>query len=382
MSVTFSKVSGVLPLGVTIEENGRVKGFIDFENIEMNPFWLTPSGTLIEVDENEEVVIPPLQVSVREGRTFDSFTVIPKDGDKYGILPWGLSLHPLTGVIQGTVQEQYDSLSEKTWYDGDEPQWVTSESHLGDYFVGDEINTSIVAVSPLLKTVDFTIVEGTLPSGAFLNSLTGELTGTLDNISTGFETDLSHLYAKPTWTTVGGLLGTFNEFESVSVSISAVSNNNLADLYYTIVEGTLPSGLMLDSRTGEISGICDELKEGGLSVYDFGKAPIISHNIKINNEEIEVGMDEPILTLSEGDLVDFHFIVTAQDNRTILSYTIVDNHEATLNTLPFGLFLNATTGEVSGMIDSTTAKGEYEFYLNVVDSKFVYSIQKFKIVVQ
>ncbi len=78
MTLKYSKVSGSLPIGVTIESDGSVKGFLDFENIDLNPIWVTPSGNLGTVDEKTEVTFDAFVATPREGRVIDSYGIVEK----------------------------------------------------------------------------------------------------------------------------------------------------------------------------------------------------------------------------------------------------------------------------------------------------------------
>ena len=57
----------------------------------------------------------------------------------------------------------------------------------------------------------------------------------------------------PIWTTLVGLVGTFQDNDAVSIQLSAESPINSL-LTFTLVSGSLPSGLSLNALTGEISG--------------------------------------------------------------------------------------------------------------------------------
>jgi hypothetical protein len=69
----------------------------------------------------------------------------------------------------------------------------------------------------------------------------------------GLLPDSLYINQTPTWATASGSLGTFNELASMTVPISAIDSENLP-LTYTIVSGSLPSGVNLNSSTGIISG--------------------------------------------------------------------------------------------------------------------------------
>jgi hypothetical protein len=55
----------------------------------------------------------------------------------------------------------------------------------------------------------------------------------------------------PAWSTASGSLGTYSGGGSVSVSIAATSDSAIT---YSVLSGSLPNGLSLNSSTGMISG--------------------------------------------------------------------------------------------------------------------------------
>jgi hypothetical protein len=69
----------------------------------------------------------------------------------------------------------------------------------------------------------------------------------------GLLPDALYINQTPTWVTSSGSLGTFNELTSMTIPISATDSEN-SPLTYTIVSGSLPSGVNLNSSTGIISG--------------------------------------------------------------------------------------------------------------------------------
>lgn len=68
----------------------------------------------------------------------------------------------------------------------------------------------------------------------------------------------------PTWTTTSGLLGTSLETESVNVSVAASSDSSVT---YSVVSGSLPTGLSLATTTGAITGTLSTVS--GSTTYNF-----------------------------------------------------------------------------------------------------------------
>ena len=65
--------------------------------------------------------------------------------------------------------------------------------------------------------------------------------------------DILTVNDKPVWTTTAGLLGSFEETSSVSITVSATDEEGDV-IEYSVSSGSLPSGLSLNSSTGVISG--------------------------------------------------------------------------------------------------------------------------------
>ena len=74
---------------------------------------------------------------------------------------------------------------------------------------------------------------------------TSGLSGTLDN---QISVDTS-----PTWSTASGSLGSFNNYDTVNVSVTATDVDG-DTITYSIFSGSLPTGLSLSSSTGAITG--------------------------------------------------------------------------------------------------------------------------------
>ena len=82
----------------------------------------------------------------------------------------------------------------------------------------------------------------------------------------GMIPDALYVNASPVWSTASGLLGTFNE--QVSVSISATANDSDSTITYSLASGSaLPSGVSLNSSTGLISGTLPDIASN--TTYSF-----------------------------------------------------------------------------------------------------------------
>ena len=66
--------------------------------------------------------------------------------------------------------------------------------------------------------------------------------------------DILTVNDKPVWTTAAGSLGTFNELDSISVTVAATDEENNTITYSLAAGSSLPTGITLNSSTGVISG--------------------------------------------------------------------------------------------------------------------------------
>jgi len=113
-------------------------------------------------------------------------------------------------------------------------------------------------VAPSLSAV------GSLPDGLSFNGLTGTISGTptatTNQNITIRATDANGEYADqtftipnsgPSWVTGTGNIGTFSKGTAFSTSVQATDDGTVA---YSLVSGSLPVGLSLNSSTGAITG--------------------------------------------------------------------------------------------------------------------------------
>lgn len=380
MSLKYEKVDGVFPIGVSIEKDGRVKGAILFENIGLGPVWETEGGLLATVDEEDEIVLDPVVASPRDF-PIECYSIVVKSTEKYSLLPWGLTLNPHTGVISGTL-EHVTGDAEKTWYDGEEPQWVTEGGNLGTFDENETIENIIVsAVSPFEDDVHYYIINGALPWGLTMNAQTGEITGTVQELFRKKIEDPNLTNKPPMWSTPEGLMGIINEGSTFKRTIKASSRNGSSVIYRTI-KGALPWGLTLDPLTGNISGVVSEVF--GLPDYEPEETkPKINNIFEMNNVSLPYNSDEVFTTIQPLETVEIKISATAFYDRTITSYYVSNNQiTENYNHLPFGLMLDRTTGVISGTVEPTALAGLYEIFITVMDDLGGKTVTKLKIMVE
>jgi len=224
------------------------------------------------------------------------------------------SLVQLTAVFTGlsNANEPYDikvtnpsnlfGLIADALYVNASPVWTTPAGSLG--VVGDQVSISISATATDSdSTISYTLASGsTLPLGISLNSSTGVISGTLPNIdiattysftinaSDGLNTiprSFSFISnAAPLWSTASGTLATIYDGSRTGYSVSvSASDAEFNTLTYSLVSGTLPTSMTLNSSTGVISGttpgvVSDTTYSFVLGVSD-GISPAVTRSFNI-----------------------------------------------------------------------------------------------------
>lgn len=165
---------------------------------------------------------------------------------------------------------------------GNTPIWATSSGSFGTKYENESVSITLSAPdSDAGATVTFALQSGLLPLGLTL-ATDGTLSGTIpqtDNVTTynftvratdnaGNYTDRSFsMVSSPvtiTWSTAAGVLPNANNINAYSQTTSASSSGNVP-IAYSITTGSLPSGLSLNSSTGEITGTAVDAE----AIYTF-----------------------------------------------------------------------------------------------------------------
>jgi hypothetical protein len=195
------------------------------------------------------------------------------------------SIVQLTAVFTGlsSTYEPYDikvtnpsnlfGLLPDALYVNNSPVWVTTAGSLGTFYEQVSISLSATATDSD-STITYSLASGSsLPSGITLNSSTGLISGTLPDISTqtvysftinatdGVNTIprtfsiTSNVNQSPSWSTSSGTIATIYDSGRSNYSVSvAASDPESATLTYSLVSGSLPTSMTLNTSTGVISG--------------------------------------------------------------------------------------------------------------------------------
>jgi IPT/TIG domain len=128
---------------------------------------------------------------------------------------------------------------------------------------------------------------------------------------------------------------------------------------WTVTAGTLPDGITLDPASGTVSGTATVAATGtiGFTVTD-SVARTITRSIAFRSvTPLSVTTATPLTSASAGTA--FSQILAAAGGTTPYTWSLT-------GTLPTGLALNTSTGQISG---TPTIPGSYNFTINIADSR-------------
>lgn len=175
--------------------------------------------------------------------------------------------------------------------------------------------------------------------------------------------DILSVNDAPVWATAAGSLGSFNEGQSVSATVSATDEENNTITYSS---SNLPAWLSINSSTGVISGTAPGVASN--TTYSFSISASDGNNISTRNFSILINS---ILTWnttagSLGNIYDlsrtgYSYSLSATGLGNTLSYSV------TSGSLPTGLSLNSSTGVISGNASAVVTDTTSNFTITVSD---------------
>ena len=309
-----------------------------------------------------------------------------------GTLPAGLAVDPSTGEITGTPTAAGTSTFTLQVTDGAGAVATQSESVTvaaaptigGPLLPGSAVGTPFSAgmtASGGTGTLTWSLAEGSLPPGFTLDPTTGVISGTPDVIGTwnftlevtdqvgGTATQDAHIDTVPTLAIVSNPAG--GGEVDVAYDVLPQADHVTGSSTWSVTGGTLPAGLAVDPSTGEITGTPTT---SGTSTFTL-QVTDQSGSTATQSESVTVLADPSITSgvLAGGEVgVPYDQTPTATGGSGDLTWSVAGG------SLPAGLTLDPTTGEITG---TPTTTGTFIFTLQVTDGAGVTGGQSESVVV-
>ena len=264
---------------------------------------------------------------------------------------YSIKLRAVNSVGAGYVATVSNVVTKPTWTDSALNSTIRKASSYNDGVVAGVGVTS------------YSVSSGTLPAGLTLNSTSGALTGTPTTEATYSFTiratnpggyvessySLTVLPPSPAWT--DQTLGTITAGDAYSDGVAASYSTA-----YTVISGSLPSGLTLNVATGAITGTPTVSEES----YSFTiKASAPGGNVT-KSFSGTVRLARPVWTSTSIGLIRAGTSFTGQ-----LSASSAASYAITSGSLPAGVTLNTATGALTG---TPTTGGPYSFTVTATNS--------------
>jgi len=386
---TFAVTSGALPAGLSLNPTtGEVLGTPSA--IGSSTFTVTatnPEGTDDQVLTIVIGGIPPALVTTTlpDGTVGTAYneTVVsigneaPTFAVTTGVLPDGLALDPITGVISGTptaigtfnftITASNSAGADSRLFSisvGGVPPVITTTT-LADGTFGTAYSETVAATG--FEAPTFAVTAGALPAGLSLDATTGEISGTPSSLGTfnftvtatnseGSDDQVLSIAIAgipPVITTTTLADGTFGSAYSETVVATGEEAPTFA-----VTAGALPAGLSLDATTGEISGT-----PSSLGTFSFTVTATNSEGSDDQALSIAIAGIPPVITtttLADGTFGSAYSETAAATGEEAPTFAV------TAGALPAGLSLDSTTGEISG---TPTAIGTFSFTVTATNSE-------------
>jgi hypothetical protein len=274
------------------------------------------------------------------------------------------------------------------------PTWLTA-TRLATVVELDSIEHQFQLADPG-GTATFTKIGGTLPPGLSINDA-GLLKGRVEEVTEDtlyefrvravssegttidkdfeIEVQVADGNRSPIWLTSSGEIGQINNGENSTLLVNAFDPDGDA-ITYTLMAGSLPAGLSLNSNTGAITGVCSTVIQGtwsfSIRASDGLFAKLRNFTISTNsNFDASIEWSTPAgllgsLKIGENSLLS----VSASSNYPI-------RFSISSGSLPQGLQLHPTVGDIYDDVQFQSI-GTYVFTV-VAENDFVQSSRQFSI---
>jgi hypothetical protein len=279
-----------------------------------------------------------------------------------GAFPNNLVLNSTSGVLAGDISAD------------DPPVWTSpAAGNLATYNLSASVSHTLTMTPVGAATIQtFRLTSGYLPHGTYLSYTSGTntatITGTIPNRTYFGLSYVSGYNPAPIWSTGAGSLASLSEnfsMSTVTVSATAQAPATLRD--YSVVSGSLPVGVWLNSQTGAINGT-PQVVTTGLPIDDALPKPTWSSPAAGALETVRVGTAITSQTMT----------VSAVSPATSISSYVISS-----GALPPGVILNRSTGVLSGT-PSNALNGDtvFSFTVRAIDDRHAFAERSFTLTVQ
>ena len=238
------------------------------------------------------------------------------------------------------------------------------------------INQSVAtSASPLHTPVNYSVIAGSLPTGASLNTNTGQITGTLTSTSYGDysitirATDAvgnteDATYLQP----YANVMSVSNSGTALEAEVgwgwtsSVTASGGFPGYTYAVVSGALPAGVSLNSGSGALSG---NPTTAGSGSYVIRATDSIGNTA--NSATINWTVYAAITRTAQwaGGSIYRTVSIGTQQGITVTGGKAAITYSVASGALPAGVSLNAGTGQLTG---TPTTNGAYSFVLRATDA--------------
>ncbi|MEI8025145.1 MAG: putative Ig domain-containing protein [Pseudomonadota bacterium] len=415
---SYALTSGKLPIGLTLNpSNGlisgtpaltsggqnfviAIKGTDALNQTAMATFQSTVNPNPTGVVQILSTAIPGLAVgavstgiSTTGGALPLTFTLTS------GTLPAGLTLHPSTGILSGSIPiTAANSTYGFSITVRDAVGVATSRSFTGRIDPGSSVLTLVsnnipavaagvhcsykFAVAGGMTPYRFTVPGGSLPPGLALDPDTGTLAGTPDLTSGGTSYSATIKVSdaggqEKTASFVGNIAANpYGILQVLTTSLPGIAvgplsygistSGGVPPLTFALTSGTLPNGLTLNTSTGMISGTIP-VSEGN---HNFGFSISVTDATGLSANRSYSGTVDPkdtVLNLVSTEFapitvgINYNYAVAVTGGVTPYVFSISGG------ALPSGLSLDPTTGVISGTPPLTSGGEAFSVSITVTD---------------